>query len=327
VLTPDVRVEGFDSTEWSRLSDLFRAARAVDPNVERGGVVAVTTGPRLRKLVSTERGRLDPAAEPWPQDLEAIRVRHHARWAAELAFGALDELAERFADRVRPGQDFLTQSLELIETLRELEARGSLRVVPGSLAAWPVPKEHVVLSVADALCPPGKTIVLTAFENGDLYTCLAARRGERGFDLLIGPSELRPDIGFLSGDFRRDYRYVAEAVERRVAPLALGCYAEIATFRRLARGDILGGWATAVAARDVILSPAPAALALPLGLDIGRAAFAGFRALADRAGVGAWLGGVGAKIGRSEGFQALERDISQRLGFDPLKLARDLLSR
>jgi hypothetical protein len=327
VLTPDVRVEGFDSTEWSRLSDLFRATRAPDPSGERGGVVAVTSGARLRKLVHTERGRLNPAAEAWPVELEALRVRHRARWAAELAFGALDELAERFADRVRPDQDFLAQCLELLATLRELEAEGSLRVTPGSLAAWPVPKQNVILSVTDAICPRGKAIVLAAFENGELYTCLVARRGERGFDLLVGPSELRSSIGFLSGDFRRDYRYVSSAVERQVAPISLGCYAEIGTYRRLARGDILGGWATAVAARDVILSPAPAAVAVPLGLDVGRAAFAGFRALAERAGVAPWLGGVSAMIGRSEGFQALERDISQRLGFDPLKLARELFSR
>lgn len=327
MFTPDVRVEGFDSSEWARLSDLFRPTRAVALDAERGGVVAVTTGGRLRKLVSTAHGRLDPRAEPWPEKLEALRVRHRARWAAELAFGALDELAERFADRVRPGQDFLTQGLEFIETLRELEASGSLRVVPGSLAAWPVPKEGVVLSVLDALCPRGKAIVVAAFNEGDLYTCLVARRGERGFDRLIGPSELRQDIGLLSGDFLRDYRYVAEAVERRVAPLALGCYSELATYRRLAQGDAFGGWAAAVAGRDVVLSPAPAALAVPLGLDIGRAALAGFRALAEGTRVGAWLDGIGDKIGRFEGFQAIERDITERLGFDPLKLARDLLSR
>ena len=327
MLTPDVRVEGFDSLEWARLSEVFRPARAVDQAAERGGVVAVTTGSRLRKLVSTVGGRLDPTSVPWPEPLGDLCSRHRARWAAELAFGALDELAERFAERVRPEQDFLAQCLEIIGTLRELEAEGSLTVYPRPLSEWAVPREQVVLSVLDAVCPQGKAMILAAFEDGELVTCLVTRRAERGFDLLMGPSELRSEVGFLSGDYRRDYRHLGNAVERKVAPLSLGCYGELSTFRRLARADVPGGWAAAVAAREVVLSPAPAAVAVPLGLDLGRAAFAGFRTLAERAGLGSWLGEVGSRLGRSEGFQAVERDIAARLGFDPLKLLGQLLSR
>ena len=80
-------------------------------------------------------------------------------------------------------------------------------------------------------------------------------------------------------------------------------------------------------ARDVVLSPAPAAIAVPLGVDLGRAAFHGLRALAQRAGVSGLLEGVGQRIGRIEGLAAVERDVADWLGFDPLKLLSRLLSR
>jgi hypothetical protein len=183
----------------------------------------------------------------------------------------------------------------------------------------------LVLSALDALCPSGSALVLGVFEAGELATCLVARRGERGFDALIGPSELRAEVGLLSGDFRRDYRYLSSAVERSIAPLALGCHGELSTFRRLAQSELPGAWSKAVAGRDIVLSPAPPIIALPLGLDLGRAAFAGLRLLADRAGVSGMLGGVGARLGRSPGLSAVERDLSAWLGFDPLKLLSRLL--
>ncbi len=327
MISPDVRVAGFDARQWQTLWQVFSAQNLATERAERGGVVAVTSGHRLRKLVSTERGRIDPTTQSWPEPLEELARRQHARWAAELSFGALDELAERFAERVLPSHDFLTQGLELIAVLRELEAEGSIALWPAKVGEWPVPREHVVLSALDALCGKGRAMVLAVFESGEFSTCLVARRGERGFDMLLGPSELEEAIGLLSGDFRRDYRYVASAVERHVAPLALGCYGELATFRRLAGSDVPGAWSSAIAARDIVLSPAPPVLALPLGLDLGRAAFAGLRLLADRMGVSGLLGDVGARLGRIEGVSAVERDLSAWLGFDPLKLLSRLLSR
>jgi hypothetical protein len=327
VFTPDVRVAGFDARQWQLLFDAFRAPAANGQSRPRGGVVAVTSGKKLRKLVSTLSGRLDPARETWPAPLGELAQRHEAHWAAELGFGALDELMERFAERVEPKHDMLSQGLMLVAVLRELELEGAIRLYPAPAADWPVPRENVVLSVLDAVCPRGRAIALGVFEAGDLSTCLVARRGERGFDALIGPGELRSEIGFLSGDFRRDYRYLQSAIEQKVAPLALGCYAELDTLRRLAAAEGPGAWAAAVAARDVVLSPAPAAIAVPLGVDLGRAAFHGLRALAERAGVSGLLEGVGQRIGRSEGLAAVERDLEGWLGFDPLKLLSRLLSR
>ena len=69
------------------------------------------------------------------------------------------------------------------------------------------------------------------------------------------------------------------------------------------------------------------ALRFRLGLDLGRAAFRGLRSLAERAGVSGLLSGVGERLGRIEGLLAVERDVAEWLGFDPLKLLSRLLSR
>jgi hypothetical protein len=81
-----------------------------------------------------------------------------------------------------------------------------------------------------------------------------------------------------------------------------------------------------VAARDVVIAPAPAAIALPLGLDLGRYAFQGLRALAQRAGVSGLFAEAAHRLGRIEGLAAVERDVADWLGFDPLKLLAQLLS-
>ncbi|HMJ15727.1 MAG TPA: hypothetical protein VK524_30130, partial [Polyangiaceae bacterium] len=133
MLTRDVRFEGFTTGDWVRLADLFRppqrtererltprtaqedseavadshpgasaSVRASDPHDGRrhGGVIAVTTGERLRKLLSTRQGRLAVRDEPWPSPPEALAERHGARWVVELQTGALEDLMDRFGDRL-----------------------------------------------------------------------------------------------------------------------------------------------------------------------------------------------------------------------------------
>ena len=134
MLTRDVSFEGFTHAQWVLLGEAFSslvpkpAALAVEaengaPKRPSGGLVAVTTGNTLRKLVSTRTGRIDVREQPWPESLESLASRHAARWAAELSAGVLDEVADRFAERLSVSQDLLGQALELFGILRELEAR------------------------------------------------------------------------------------------------------------------------------------------------------------------------------------------------------------
>lgn len=343
VLTRDVRLEGFTTDDWVRLAEVFRsprtgaerdrepdAARAARAGRPKGGVIAVTSGGRLRKLLATELGRLELDKQPWPETLAELAERYEARWAAELGAGALEELMDRFGERMTREQDALEQIVLFANVLRELEAEGKIRVWPWKLSAWPVPNQRVLLRAFDALCPDGKSLLLGVFRGGELYTAILARRRGSGFDLLLGPERLRSEMGLVSGDWRRDYRHLTRAAEQISGPLAVGCFGELETLRALTDKPGPGAWAAAVASRDVVLSPAVPAVAIPLGIDVGRAAFVAVRDLAERMGAGTWLGAespLAPTWHRLRDLVGAERDIQELLGFDPIQLLKRLFSR
>ena len=343
MLTRDVRLEGFTTSDWVRLGDVLRPqsrrpreheaellpAPAGAP-VPRGGIIAVTSDSRLRKLLSTLEGRLDPRTEPWPAALSDLAKRHRVRWAIELGTGALEELMDRFALRLRKEQDYSAQVLQFVAVLRELEADGTVRLWPPRLDQWPMPSERILLHALEAFCPEGKAVMLGVFAHGEVATCLVMRRRGSGFDLVVGPDDLRNEMGLTSGDWTRDYRHLARAAEYRVAPLALGCFGELATFQDLAARSSPGAWAAAVAARDIILSPVVPAVAIPLGIDAGRAAVLAMRELADRLGAGSWLEQATHRypaLERVREIYAGERELKTVLGFDPWSVLRKLLYR
>ena len=163
MITQDVSFEGFTATDWQRLADVFRApgqAGVAEHDRSRGGVVAVTTGNRLRKLDHTQRGRLDLRSADWPMKLPALAGRYDSSWAAELSAGALEELVERFSERIRPRQGYLEQALELARALRELEAEGLVAMWPKRFADIPVPGSRVIGTALDMLCADGRAVAL-----------------------------------------------------------------------------------------------------------------------------------------------------------------------
>ena len=355
MLSRDVRLEGFTTDDWVRLAEVFRSprsdadgsepaerggapatsaeaahARATAGGRRRGGVIAVTADGRLKKLVGTELGRLDLSAEPWPEALDLLAERYGCRWAVQIERGALDDLMERYAARLCRDHDALGQIILFLSVLRELEIEGKLNLWPWKVNAWPMPHEGVVLRAFDALCPDGKSIVLGVFREGELHTAVVVRRKGAGFDLILGPDRLRSAMGLVAGDFRRDYRHLSRAAEQAAGPLALGCFGELDTLRALLNRPVPGAWAAAVAARDVVLSPAVPAVAIPLGIDAGRAAVVAVRDFAERMGASSWLaadGPLGPTLSRVREMASTPRDIRQLLGFDPMQLIRRLLSR
>jgi hypothetical protein len=281
--------------------------------------LAVRHGDRIIKVVSTVRGRLPP-----PEGSSSARelaAEHGAGFAIVLSQVALEQLGDRFARRLSREQSFLSQVEAFVGGMRELEQEGEVDLWPAPFGEWPLPTERALGSALDLLCGEGKVLVLGAFDGGELFTALCLRRRGPGFDAIMGPDRLRRDMGLLSGDFTRDYRYLASAVESRLGPLAAGCYAEVATFRRLAAQPEAGAWASAVAARDVVLTPVTPGLAVPLGLDAGRAALTLAKGVASRFG---WLSGLGgsAQLGATfeRAYAFVQSDVRQYLGFDPWRV-------
>jgi hypothetical protein len=344
VLTADVRFEGWTTEDWIRFLRLWqpRAKPDREPTRPRGGVVLVHEDGAVLKLLHTHRGRLDPAlaAAPdapsiahalalradHPEVLAAIARTHRASWALGMQLGALDEVMERLGARLRRGDDLTAQSLVLIGILREMIADGAIATWPERLRGFPVPTPHVVRRTIDTVCGDGRAITLGLFDGGGLWTAFVARRRGFAFDVIAGPEELRESLGLLSGDWRRDYRHVATAVEERYAPLGLGCFAELETFRALQTDPNPGAWSRAVAIRDVIMAPMPAAVGLALGIDGVRYALRGLRMLTERimpfAVMGPMLDAARARVGNGMG-----KNIAAQLGFEPMAVLRALLER
>lgn len=329
MLTADVRFEGWTTADWTRFLHLWkpRAPAEREPTRPRGGLLVVHEGGRVRKMLHTGRGRVEPPRARWPIPLSELAQAEGASWAAALHLGALEEVMERFGARARRGQDLIAQSLEVIGIVREMIGEGAIDHWPRRLRGLPTPSEAMVRRSVDALCPDGRAIALGMFKDGELWTAFAARRRGALFDVIAGPDELRPMMGLLSGDWRRDYRHLARAVEDRYAPLAFGCFAEVDAFRALQVDARPGAWGRAVVVRDLILSPIPMAVGLALGVDGGRYALEHLKIITSRFAPFGILEPIFESVRARLGSAAGDRDVPRVLGFDPMAALRALLQR
>ncbi len=331
MLASDVRLEGFTAEDWARLLDLFKPRHEQREELRpRGGLFVVYGRGRIRKLLHTRLGRIEPTgAWPRPQEeaaLAALAAEHDASWAVAAEIGALEEVMERFGARARRGDDLVVQALAIVHIVRELIHEGRIEGWPRRLRNLPVPTEPMVRRAIDSVCSDGHAIALGVFRGGELWTALVARRRGRGFDLLAGPDELRPAMGLLSGEWRRDYRHLVTAVEDRYAPLALGCFAEASVLTQLQVDNRPGAWSRAIATRDVVVSPMPAAVGVALGFDSARYAWTTLRAIAPALGPLAILEPALASL-RKRASVISDTDIASVLGFSPLAVLRALLRR
>ncbi|MFI5298559.1 MAG: hypothetical protein ACHREM_10715 [Polyangiales bacterium] len=352
MLTADARFEGWSPTDWSRLLSLFRASADAerddvrvprhDDDAPSGGLVVVHDRGRVRKVLHTSRGRIDPCAIHWPPErppeqlddrpaLATLADQARVHWVWALQTGALEELMERFGARVRRGDDALTQALIVFAAFRELLDEGLVESWPRRLQGVPVPTRQMVDRAIETLIPARKLATIALYDRGELWTALVVRRAPQPkdeparFDLIAGPMQLRRAMGVLSGDYHRDTRYFLEAVEGTYGPIALGVHGEVGTLRRLITSARPGDWARASALRDLVLDPVPSALMLPLGLDATRGLFE----LAGKVAKRFDPIGLAAPLIRMMGerLPKLPPGAGGKPGFDPLDALRKLLVR
>lgn len=328
VLTPDVRFEGWTIETWTRFLHLWkpRATPDREPTRPRGGVIAIVEGDRLRKLLHTRTGRLDPRGA-WPVPLSELAERHQASWALTAERGALEEVMERFGARLKRSDDLTAQALLLVSIVREMIQEGAIEQWPRRLKGVPPPTETMVRRALDSICPDGHAMALGLFRQGELWTGAIARRRGDGFDVLAGPEDARIRMGLISGDWRRDYRHLVRAVEEQYAPLAMGCFAEVDRFRELQVDPRPGAWGRAAIVRDVIVSPMPVGVRLALGADGARFAFDTFRTIAGRSETLRRLEPLMTEARHRLGSMAGHPDVESTLGFNPLAALRALLRR
>ena len=271
MFTRDVRFEGWTTTDWTRFLSLFRSqptnTRQEAPP-PRGGLLVVYEGNQIKKLFHSEVGRLDPSLSVWPTALETLAAQHKASWVFTTSVGALEQVADRFGARARVDDDLVAQGIWLAQVLRDMAIEGSVDSWPVHLRNIPIPSHPVYQRTLDGLCPDGCLLVAGVFEDGDLWTSMALRRRGIGFDYVLGPDEIRPAMGLLSGDWRRDYRHLVRAVQGKLGgDLAASFFAETYTLRSLLDDDSPGAWARAAAVRDIIVAPLAGPVAIPLGVD------------------------------------------------------------
>ncbi len=350
MFAPQVKFEGFDGQDWQRIIELLRPEpakpRAREATRPAGAVIAVHSDGRLLKLLHTAVGRLPVAnhVERWPLSAQQLASRVEAKSALVIELGVLEDITEQFAALVRRQDDWTTQWVQLMTLIRQQLAAGRLELWPRRFAQIPLPTAGMIERFFNLVCPPGKSALFGLFNGPQLWTCVAISRGARGIELILGPEQLRPHLGALSGDLSRDHVQLAQAVTERAGPLSLGCFAEVQTLRDLVLGASPGGWANAVAGRKVVLRPLPVVLSAALGVDAVRGAMnttgqvlsqlfsrrlassivAAGRAVAtgkrDILQAGRGPGAV-RQAGRGPGA------VRQLLGFRPLELVRQLLTR
>lgn len=328
MLAADVRFEGWTVEYWQRFLRLWRPRASAEREADRarGGLVLVHDGERALKLLHTARGRLAPPAR-WPVALADLAATEHASWAFAAHRDALSEVMERLGARARRTDDLSDQGLTVVQIFRELVAEGAVESWPRRLRGLVVPTPSMLRRALDATCADGKCIAIGAFADGELWTACVARRRGHAFDVVAGPYDLGPAMGLLSGDWRRDQRYLCEAIEDSYGELGLGCFAPVDVLRELLVDARPGAWTRAVAVRDVVLSPIPPAIGLAIGFDGARAAFEGVRALTARAGVFDALAPAVRLARQGLARAAQGRDPTSVLGFDPLGVLRALLRR
>ncbi len=328
MLAPDVRFGGFTYQDWQRVVELFQPRRLGgqprDPARPKGLVVALHQHGTLRKLLHSEVGRLrlDDLVDDWPVSTRELAHRHNASFAISLEVGALDAVMEGLGERCQRHDDMTTQWLSFLGLMQSQLHLGRIQLWPHRLEGIPMPTTSMIDRTLDSVVPPGNTMLFGLFDGDELWTCLAAKRGLQGFERIVGPDELRPALGLLSGDHRRDHRHLVHVVRDYLGPVSFGCFSRPQTFRQLQVDPRPGAWARAVAIRDVVLYPVPAAMALPLGVDAGRAAFGALRRMGFDA--------AGALTPALNVFREMalgNRKVEEILGFNPLEILRALLAR
>lgn len=313
---------------WGRFLSLWkpRAEPEREADRPRGGLFVVHDGTRIRKILHTKRGRIEPD-EPFPVDLADLTTRHRASFGVSIEMGALEDVMDDFGARLSREDDLLSQSLKLAASFREVMQGGGVRLWPRRLAGVPVPTEGMILRALNALCADGHVILLALFEDGALWTALCLRRRGAEFDVIAGPEDLKQAVGLLSGDFRRDYVHLSRVCAEMYGPLSFGCFSDVDTFRKLQVDPEPGAWSRAAVVRDLVLSPIPTAVGLALGFDGARLAFDNLRIVTERIDRFGLLD-VAMRLARKQVGKVLsDKDVSATLGFDPLAVLRALLRR
>ncbi|HKQ70385.1 MAG TPA: hypothetical protein VJT73_13645 [Polyangiaceae bacterium] len=273
MFTKDARFDGWTTDDWSRLLGVWKSpstgSTSLDAGRSRpsGGLLVIHARGRVRKILHTTRGRIEKDGESWPASLPRLAAKHDASWVVAAPAGGLEKIAERFGARSRAEHDLAAQARLLLDIVRELAGAGIIEIWPNRLDRFSLPQMPLFGNTIEALYPVGHLVLIALFHEGELFTSIAVERQTGGISRIAGPDELRRELGILSGDFRRDYRYALAAAQSVLGPIAFGCFSELGIFQGLQRSGSWAAWLRALVVRDVIVTPMKGSLVSPLAAD------------------------------------------------------------
>ncbi|MCA9581149.1 MAG: hypothetical protein KC416_05100 [Myxococcales bacterium] len=317
MLSKDIAIDGFDAASWAKIVSLF------SPDQEQGATVFIFLGESDEVLAAYDTGEGRFELDSFQiDDLPEVVHRRKARWGVALRRGAIEELEERMALRLRRGEDYVAQLLTSLRVLRELHDSNQIRICPDALTRVPVPSPAMVRRALDTILPDGHTALAVLWQRGDPWSAVAIRRSGGAIDHVVGPETIARWTGPLGGDWRRDHRVVVQAVSRELGPVHIGLFSEVGTMRDLLRNPNPGAWATAAAVRDVAFFPSPPYVTAALGADLVRAA------AEQTAQLVGGLGILETVVPLAAQFRARVTDmasVTATLGFNPLRVLGEML--
>lgn len=303
--------EGFDAASHSALVDLLRPprgsrARRVSPTPsERRGVLIVVVDEDAAVLGAThsDRGRISGIRSA--SDPEALAYVHRATRVIVLRDGALEDLAERVALRVRPDQDYLDQIWGVVESLRELERAGALRMFPSARARVPIPAPDMIRRMIDGIVSDEQVCVVCLHGDRALEHAFAFRRRGGVFDAIVGPLRILEWTGDLPKSFEGAHDAVVRGVSREFGPVQTGVSLRGSVAHKIFTQRTPGALSAAVAAKQILVSPAPPWLGVGVGLDTLASAAYGLRQAIDASPIGGVISAL-ASAGVTRGIPGLE---------------------
>lgn len=280
MLDADVRFEGFDSEDWTRLVELMRTRSGSEAEP---GLLLVHDGTRVVKVLRTVGQAQTRPSDPWRPALDQLARNERVGWVVALDSGALEAWMSAIGARVGREHDAIDQLLIAWDEARRLALEGRLETWPASAGTLPVPSKNVVLAGLSLVCPPRESLLVAVWDRETLWTSVALRRSERGFDRIIGPDGMRADVEAVGPKPDVMWRRLISLVESRCGPVGLGIGADRSTWTQVMGASEAGSWAKAVATGKVKVEPLARGLALPLAVDVSRAALGVLRTAVGRA--------------------------------------------
>lgn len=335
MIAADLRFEGFDALSWTHLVSLFmpglpdRMNRDEAPAHSSTLVIVEDDEGTILSALHGLRGPVSSLIGTSTGELARLAHENGAARTLVLRVGVMEELAERLGLATRSGEDYVAQWIGVLRSVRARMDAGQIRLWPNPIANVPIPPPATVSRALDLVLPKERAAVFALFERRDgeeaLWTTAVIRRRHDGdLDLVAGPDLVLGWTGPLGGDWRRDYRVIVDAVSRAVAPVHLGIFGDVESFREVLRAGDPGTWAREVAVRNLVVHPMPRAVGLALGAD----AIRGLGRASARA-----LGGLdvpGTLLPLAERLRARwtqVRTVTDELGFDPLRVLAAALRR